>query len=55
MVVYEKVKILQCKILVVNNEQKKIVKKKISTLTPLLLSNDFFIKDEFFSYSPSVQ
>jgi len=29
MVVYEKVKILQCKILVVNNEQKKIVKKKI--------------------------
>ena len=54
MVVYEKVKILQCKILVVNNEQKKIVKKK-STLTPLLLSNDFFIKDEFFSYSPSVQ
>ena len=34
---------------------KKIVKKKISTLTPLLLSNDFFIKDEFFSYSPSVQ
>ena len=33
---------------------KKNCEKK-STLTPLLLSNDLFIKDEFFSYSPSVQ